>query len=190
MLGQYNAMTVKKHHLVTSMLLSLAVLLSACVAAPAVENATPETQYIVVTATPPPATNTPDPCATENIEAEVQKIHAFMREFDDASTLAASRPREELADSIAGLQEIRREAEDQPTPSCLAALKTHHVSHMNSVINTLIAFMGGAEKATVDQGIALARNQHDQYTLELARLLGITVEPASSITVPTQTPSP
>jgi hypothetical protein len=41
----------------------------------------------------------------------------------------------------------------------------------------------------VDQGITLARSQHDQYTLELARLLGLTIEPASIIT-PEQTPTP
>ena len=184
-------MKIKKHHLPASLLILLAAVLSACASAPVTENAaTPETQYIIVTATPPAATNTPDPCASENIEAEVQKIHAYMREFDDASTLAASRPRQELAASIADLQRIRREAEDQVTPSCLAALKTHQVSHMNTVINTLVAFMGGADQAAVDQGIALARDQHDQYTLELARLLGITVEPSSSIIVPSQTPSP
>ncbi len=174
-----------KQHLVTFPILALAVFLAACVNTPSVNDP----QYIVVTATPPPATNTPDPCAAENLEAEVQKIHAYTREFDDASTLAASRPREELAASIADLQRIRREAEDQPTPSCLAMLKTYQVSHMNAVINTLIAFMGGADQATVDQGIGLARDQHDKYTLELARLLGITVEPASVISPP-QTPSP
>lgn len=179
----------KKHHISASLLILLAAILSACASAPAT-NATPETQYIIITATPPAATNTPDPCAPENIEAEVQKIHAYMREFDDASTLAASRPRQELAASIADLQRIRRNAEDQVTPSCLATLKTHQVSHMNSVINTLVAFMGGADQASVDQGIALARNQHDQYTLELARLLGITVEPAASIIAPSQTPGP
>jgi len=112
-----------------------------------------------------------------------------MREFDDASTLAASRPRDELIASISDLQRIRREAEDQITPSCLSTLKSIQISHMNSVINTLVAFMGGADQTAVDQGIALARDQHDKYTLELARLLGITVEP-SSVVLPTQTPSP
>lgn len=184
-------MKIKKPHIPAFPLILLAAILSACVGAPAAtENATPETQYIIVTATPPAATNTPDPCAPENIEAEAQKTHAYMREFDDASTLAASRPRQELAASIADLQRIRRNAEDQATPSCLATLKTHQVSHMNTVINTLVAFLGGADQASVDQGIALARSQHDQYTLELARLLGITVEPAPSIIVPSQTPSP
>lgn len=185
-------MTIRKQRFAPSLILALAFLVSACAntSAPPPPNSTPETQFIVVTATPPPATDTPDPCAPENLEAEVQKIHAYMREFDDASTLAASRPSGELAASIEDLQRIRREAEDQPTPACLATLKTYQVSHMNSVINTLIAFMGGADQTAVDQGIALARDQHDRYTLELARLLGITVEPASSILPPAQTPTP
>jgi hypothetical protein len=50
---------------------------------------------------------------------------------------------------------------------------------MNSVIDTLIAFMGGADTETLEQGIAIARELHDQYTLELARLLGLTVVPAT-----------
>lgn len=178
-------MKIKQHRIAALLVLSLAIFLAACVNTPSGNDP----QYIVVTATSAPATNTPDPCAAENLEAEVQRIHAYMREFDDASTLAASRPREELAASIADLQRIRREAEDQPTPACLATLKTYQVSHMNAVINTLVAFMGGADQATVDQGIGLARDQHDRYTLELARLLGITVEPASVIS-PAQTPTP
>jgi hypothetical protein len=156
------------------------------------------TEYIVVTATMPTMptistiaiTVTSDPCAPDNIKTTVQEIHKFMREFDDASSLAASRPREELADSIANLQRIRRGAEEQPTPACLATLKTHQVAHMNSVINTLVAFMGGANQETVDQGIAVAREQHDKYTIELARVLGITMVPATAAVTPTQTPTP
>jgi hypothetical protein len=182
-------MTHKTHLLAAWLLLLIVFLLPAC--------ARPQVEYIIVTATPlpatatiPPPTSTPDPCAPQNIQAEVQKIHTYMREFDDASTLAASRPRQELSASIADLQRIRRNAEDQPTPPCLATLKLYQVSHMNTVINTLIAFLGGADQNIVDQGIALARTQHDQYTLELARVLGITVEPAASILTPSQTPSP
>jgi hypothetical protein len=185
-------MTTKKHHLVPCLLMSLVILLTACgtTPPPVASNSTPEIQYIVVTATSLPVTDTPDPCASENIKAEVQKVHSHMREFDDASTLAASRPKQELSTSVADLQRIRREAEDQPAPACLATLKNYQISHMNSVINTLVAFMGGADQSTVDQGIALARDQHDKYTIELARLLGITVEPSTSILTPVQTPGP
>ena len=177
---------------ISCLLFSFMIIITGCGNVPptnAVEY-TPETQYIVITATALPISVTPDPCTSGNIEAEVQKIHVHMREFDDASTLAASRPREELADPIAQLQAIRRTAEDQPAPSCLITLKTYQISHMNSVINTLIAFLSGADQAAVDQGIALAREQHDQYTIELARLLGITVEPAPSITPSEPTPTP
>ncbi|MBK9927677.1 MAG: hypothetical protein IPP66_20595 [Anaerolineales bacterium] len=161
-----------------------AIFLNAC----APTTTSPEVQYVVVTATVAPITSTPDPCGAESIEAEVQKVHTYMRQFDDASSLAASRPQGELGDAIAELQKIRRETEDQPTPPCLTTLRTYQVSHMNSVINTLIGFMGGSDQATVDQGIAQARDLHDKYTLELARLLGVTVEPA--VAAPSQTPSP
>lgn len=178
----------KQFQFITGLVFALAVLLSACGNTPpaAVDNVgnTP------VATSAPTMTNTPDPCGPENREAEVQNIHKYMREFDDASSLAASRPREQLADAIAELQRIRRESEDQPTPSCLVDLKTYQISHMNSVINTLMAFMSGTDQQAVDQGIALAREQHDQYTLELARLLGLTIEPATVVPPPTETPTP
>jgi hypothetical protein len=60
---------------------------------------------------------------------------------------------------------------------------------MNAVINTLIAFMSGSDQQTVDQGIAQARGLHDQYTIELARILGLTMVPAATPAI-TQTPSP
>ena len=113
-----------------------------------------------------------------------------MREFDDASILASNMPREQLSGSISDLQRIRREAEDEVIPACLTNLKTYQVQHMNSVISTLIAFMGGADQKGLDQGIALARQQHDQYTLELARLLGLTVVAATAPPAPTETPTP
>jgi len=178
------------------LIFSLALLLSAC------GNATPETKYIVVTATMLPvasATNTPDPCAPENIEAEVQKVHQFMREFDDASSLAGSimqgvskgqAQMSDLSNQVRNLQRIRREAEDQPIPVCLGNLKTFQISHMYAVLNSLNAFVSG-DQQTFDQNIALARQQHDQYALELARLLGQTVVPADTVIAPaSETPKP
>lgn len=191
---------MKKHsQLIVSITLILVVFLSACgnnTPAPtaATQAAVVDTSAAVAntaTATSVSATtNTPDPCAPENIGDEVQKVHKYMREFDDASSLAASRPREQLADAISELQKIRRAAEDQPIAPCLGDLKTYQISHMNSVINTLIAFMGGSDQAVVDQGIALARQQHDLYTIELARVLGLTIEPANATPAATETPKP
>jgi hypothetical protein len=135
-------------------------------------------------------TATPDLCATENLQASVDKVHRHMRQFDDASILASSTPRDQLSNSISDLQRIRREAEDEVIPACLQNLKSYQIQHMNSVINTLIAFLRGTDQQVLDQGIAIARQQHDQYTLELARILGITIVPATAFIVPSETPTP
>lgn len=143
------------------------------------------------TATPVPTqTSTPDLCAPENVQAEVDKVHRYMREFDDASILASSTPRDQLSTAIADLQRIRRAAENEGTVPCLENLKKFQIQHMNSVIDTLIAFLSGTDQAVLDQGISVARQQHDQYTLELARILGITVVPATPASIPSMTPTP
>jgi hypothetical protein len=178
-------------------ILILSLFLAGCggVTPASVNTATlpPEEEETAPGATAAPAlSTTPDPCSLPQLEAEVQKIHRHMREFDDASILASNMPREQLSDSVADLQRIRREAEDEQIPDCLLSLKTHQVDHMNSVIDTLVAFMGGTDQQTLEQGIAVARQQHDDYTIELARLLGLTVVPADTpvIIAPSDTPAP
>lgn len=171
-----------------------ALVLSACGNSPTqvVENPT----TVVETPTPVPSiTNTPDLCAPQNIEAEVQKVHKLMREFDDGSSLAASVPTDQLSPVISNLQRIRRDAEDLPVPSCLIRLKTFQINHMNLVINTLINLIqyanGTVSKDVIDQGIFLARQEHDKYTIELASVLGLTpVVPPTAVETSTATPSP
>jgi hypothetical protein len=149
-------------------------------------------------------TTTPDLCASENIKAEVDKVHRHMREFDDASKLAASMPREQLSTPIANLQKIRRDAEDELIPPCLAKLKDYEILHMNSVINTLIAFMSVNDPLAVDcvdveqntdeeaicQSIAAARQQHDQYILELAKILELPIVTPDATIKASETPTP
>jgi hypothetical protein len=148
-------------------------------------EATP-TESPVATAEP---TETSDPCSMPQLETEVQEVHKHMREFDDASALASSMPREQLSSSIASLQRIRREAEDELVPGCLTRLKEIQVQHMNTVIETLLAFMRGIDQQTLEQGISLARQQHDQYLLEYARVVGLTVVPATLPPPPSETPA-
>lgn len=179
--------------------LILTVILAGCGGSAATPTTAAETAATEApereTSAPPVSTEvstTEDPCLPPQIEAEVQKIHRHMREFDDASILASNMPREQLSNPIADLQRIRREAEDEKVPGCLTQLQIHQVEHMNSVINTLVAFMGGTDQQTLEQGIALARQQHDDYTLELARVLGLTVVPANTppVIAPSDTPTP
>lgn len=187
--------TMKKIFLRYTAILFLMILLAGCGNPSATSEVTATVAAVEATSTVSSAstaevTTTLDPCSRPQLETEVQKVHKHMREFDDASILASNMPREQLSTAIADLQRIRREAEDEQTPGCLMNLKAIQVQHMNSVINTLIAFMGGTDQQTLDQGISLARQQHDEYTLELARLLGLTVVPATLPPAPSATVTP
>jgi hypothetical protein len=184
---------MNRNHLLSLVVLVTTVFLASCgnSAPPVAATATGQSGMPTDQSGPAPST-TPDICSTGQVDAEVQKVHSHMREFDDAAILASNLPQEQLSESIANLQRIRREAEDQGVPGCLTDLKRYQLDHMNSVVNTLMAFIGGADTQTLEQGITVAREQHDQYTLELARLLGLTVVPATVpvLSTPAQTATP
>lgn len=138
----------------------------------------------------PEVSATLDSCAPENISSEIEQVHSLMREFDDASLLASNTPLAQMNPSIGDLQRIRRAAQDQPAPACLVSLKQFQLAHMLTVINTMLGFLSGADAEAINQNIVLARQQHDQYTLEMAGLLGLTVVPASTQVGPQETPEP
>ena len=131
----------------------------------------------------PVASPTPDPCSAQNLPSEVGTVNQNMREFEDLSRVAQNVPQTGLYESVTDLQRVRRAAEDLAVPACLVDLKKYELAHMNAVINTLVAFMGGAAPENLNQGISASRQLHDQYTLEMARLLGLTV-----VVPPTSTP--
>lgn len=147
----------------------------------------------------PEATSTPDPCLEAYLPAEIDKVNTLTREFDDYATLASNTPKAQLVTVIPELQRILREAEDQNVPACLVRLKELQISHMNTVVQTLLAFVGNADATVVNSGIGKSRDLHSQYEIEMARLLGITVVvatpvltatllPATEVVVPTATP--
>ncbi len=171
-------------------LLAFAVLSAGCARTPpSAPSPTP-----APTDTPLP-TSTPDPCGTENIGAEIQKIHRLTREFDDAAALSSYLTRDQLKPTIENLQRIRRDAEDLPVPSCLNLLRELQVTHMNAFIQTLLAFMGGADQETVSQGVALSRQLHDQYMIEMSKLQGVEISlaptfPAAALSADAAAESP
>jgi hypothetical protein len=187
-----------RHSASQLVLLILIIALAGCGNPPATSDVTEvpteveveATETVGVASTAEP-TETSDPCSMPQLEKEVQEVHNHMREFDDAAALASSMTRDQLSSSVAELQRIRREAEDEQIPSCLTNLRKIQVDHMNTVISTLLAFMkGNIDEQTIQQAIGLARQQHDQYLLEYARVVGITVVPATLPPAPSATPTP
>ncbi|HEY5983097.1 MAG TPA: hypothetical protein VIU38_06450 [Anaerolineales bacterium] len=159
-----------------------AVMLSACAGQTPTSTATPA------------ASPTVDFCSPDYVKGAAGAINEFMRRFDDASVLASNVPRSQLAPHIETLQSIRRDAQDQRVPACLTKLKQLQLVHMNTVINTLLAFLGGGSQNGVNQGIETARQQHDDYVLELARLMGVTpvvvTPPPTPVVTPGVQPGP
>lgn len=142
------------------------LILNSCATASPAEPATPSA--------------TMDPCSPDAISETVKPVNDLMREFDDASALSSNLPIEQLPEAISNLQRLRRLAQDIAPPACLTTLHGHELAHMNAVIDTLLAFLNGADTSTLNQGLNLAREQHDLYSLELVRVLGVTLVPATA----------
>jgi hypothetical protein len=131
---------------------------------------------------PPTLTNTPDPCSEENLQVLVPIFNRNSRAFDDLSVIAQNTPREQLVPIVSQLQEIRRAAEDYAVPSCMSKAKEYQLAYMNTFIDTLLALYSSLTSKLTDQdvnlinqGMGLAIQYHDQYMIETARLLGVTL---------------
>ncbi len=136
---------------------------------------------ILVTSTPS-LTATPDLCSTSNLPNVVKAVNELTRQFDDYAALASSTPQSQLVQVIPPLQAIRRAAEDQGVPACLKQLKIYQLSYMDTLIQTLLAFESNANSDVLKGGAAQAQQYHNQYVIELAHLLGMTVVVPPSIT--------
>jgi hypothetical protein len=123
-------------------------------------------------------TSTPNACAPENLAAAVKEIDDLQIQFDDLSLLTSNLPRDQVSAKITELQELLQTATDQIAPPCLDALKEHQLKHMSFVIDTLIAFVTGADRQELRKGIYQAGEEHRQYVAELTSLLGITPTPS------------
>ena len=151
-------------------------------------TSTPQPPPETVTAT---VTNTPDPCALQNLQVLVLDFNRISREFDDLSVIAQNTPREQLAPIITQLQTIRRKSEDYSVPACMTSLKEDQLAYMNVFTDTLLALYSSLTKSKltekdvtlINQGMAQAVENHNQYMLEMARLLGVTPS------VPTRLPA-
>jgi hypothetical protein len=157
--------TLKLHLARYPFVLILGIVLSACGTA---QPAQP---------TLPPASPTPDLCSTENISTTTRLVNDYMRQFDDYSVLASSIVQSQMVLVIPPMQAIRRDAEDQAIPACLAELKRLGLLHMDSTLQALLAFQSNSNVQTLTAAILQSRQYHEQYTLELARVLGVTLTP-------------
>lgn len=167
-----------KFYAIPVLILITAVFLAACGAAPSAA-----TQIL--------QTNTPNPCAPNQIGFEIKKINDQMRAIDDLTFVANLTDQKLLAQPVMEMQAVRRQLESTDPPPCLEKLNASAVSYMNMVINYLAHFMGGVAQEQINAEIAASQSLRTAYEEERARLVGATYLPPPTripVTPPAITP--
>jgi hypothetical protein len=146
-------------------------------------------------------TSTQDVCTPGNISAQVDRLHAITREFDDTFGLAQSLNLNSVVPLVQDMQRIKRNAEDLVVPVCLNKLKEYQLLYMNSGIEVFTAVLSiTSSNPNLDQNtlnqitVPLLENvlgAAKLYLDEQAKLMGWTPVPIptleGSVTV---TPTP
>ncbi len=130
-----------------------------------------------------------DPCNPAKVGETVKPLNDLVRQFDDYAALASNVRQSALLQVIPPMQAVRRAAEDQAAPACLEELKQSALLYMDATLQTLVSFQASASANAIATGIIQARQYHNQYTLELARLLGVTPSAPAQATRPAPTPA-
>jgi hypothetical protein len=101
-----------------------------------------------------------------------------MRQSDNQVQLAAGLVRAELNLVVPPMQQIRRNTEDKAVGACLEELKRLQLQYMDRVLEVVQPASGEVpDVATREVGLKEASQYHDQFTLEISRLLGTTAAP-------------
>lgn len=175
------------HHIrsaipVLIVLISAFLVLSACSTAPA---PTPAPSHTPTT----PATPTPDLCSPDNLRLVVKPVNDLMLQFDDYAAIASRSDKSSLPLILPNMQTIRRIAQNRDVPPCLTTLHRHQLTYMDTVISTLLEFQKPSPAAAaIATSITGAQYFHQEYALELARVLGVTLTPPADAPTAVATP--
>ncbi len=122
----------------------------------------------------------------------VKPLDDLVRQFDDYAALAGVVLQSELVKIVPVLQSIRQAAQGLAAPTCIQDLRRYALAYMDSTLKALVSFQIAPQADAIPTGIAAARQYHDQYLLERARLLGQTViaptPPTQAVPSPASTP--
>lgn len=183
-----------KKILIFSCLLITALLLVACGSKPvAATSEAPTTAGNTSVPTEPPVTPsaTPDLCTQEQLPETVKIVNTYVYQFVNYSNLSIQVPPAQLPQMLASMKAIRQALQQQIVPPCLTDLKHFALQYMDAVIQTETTYMSQAtpDKAAFDAGRKLALQYNDQYAVELARLLGVTLAPQNATPAAQVTPT-
>lgn len=172
--------------------ITLSMLLSACGSKPPQPVTATTAAAGTVEATLPAVTPsaTPDLCTQAQLPETVKIVNTYMKQFGNYSSLSVQVPGAYLPQLITTMKSIRQALQQQPVPPCLTDLKHYALQYMDTVVLTVVSFQANPNLESLNAGIEQARSYNDQYALELARLLGVTLAPENVTPVAANTPAP
>jgi hypothetical protein len=118
-----------------------------------------------------------DACDPSQISQTIAPFNSMLQSFDDKSMIAFNVPRDLVIEPTMRMQDVRRDLANLDTPECLQSLKGQMLKYMDSILNVLVAFIGGAGPEQTRAGLEVAQPLRLSLEAELADLLGATLTP-------------
>jgi hypothetical protein len=170
---------------VFSSLLITALLLVACGSKPApptAEGPTATGNTAVPSGPTVTPSATPDLCTQDQMADTVKIVNTYVYQFVNYSSLSIQVPPAQLPQMVASMKAIRQALQQQIVPPCLTDLKHYALQYMDAVIQTETTYMSQAtpDKLAFEAGRQQALKYNDQYAIEMARLLGVTLAPQNA----------
>lgn len=118
----------------------------------------------------PMPTATPDPCASENLLEEVEKMVDLINEFLDIVHVAESTQQIMMVSPILDMQAVRRNLQKLDVPDCEEATKTAALNYMDSTITYQIMFMGDVKLEREEVWRPMGQNSQILWQVVLGEL--------------------
>ncbi len=180
-----------KSTLLVCLLAALVALLAACGSTPPQPTSVPPTAQAQSTTAPAATPSaTPDLCTQARLPESVKIVNTYVQQFDNYSSLSVQVPPAQLPQLTAAMKSIRQALQQQAVPPCLTDLKHFALQYMDTVIQTVVGYQTKPDINSLNTGIEQARKYNDQYAIELARLLGVTLGAPSETAVAQVTDTP
>jgi len=129
----------------------------------------------------PAATATLDACDPAIIASVIQPMNELMLQFDDYATLAQYRDKSELPRIVANMQSMQELSQQLIPPACLQTLHDHQLAYMDATMSTLLEFQkADPSTGTIATAVVDAQRYHQEYVLELNRLLAVAATPVAT----------
>lgn len=110
------------------------------------------------------------PCGVARVRDAERTLREEFQIYDDAYNIAASTARISLAQPVAELQKIQREAEKIEVPACMETVKNELVLSIDSAVKGFLAFMQEESDSSVRSLMDLSVDHMGNFNDEMDKV--------------------